>query len=122
MHLHACWDDNHDAFSLPASRCFTAVGLLSAGAKTRRPSPSSIAIMPFGGFTKSRKAASAGTSFVTSLVRVTVVSCGAFRVVRPNWTRQRNSRLVAVRRRLQTSATATPGFSAYASFPAFARH
>ena len=91
MYFHACRDDNHDAFSLPASCRFTAAGLLPAGAKTRRPSSSSIAILPSGGFTRSRKAASAGTSFAMPSLSATVASCGAFRAVRPNWTRQRNA-------------------------------
>src|SRR5947207_14242905 len=92
--LHACRDDDHDAFSLPASCRFTAAGLLPVGAKTRRPSSSSIAIIPSGGRTRSRKAASAGTSLAAPSAIATVASCSAFRAVRPNWTR--NSRSVAM--------------------------
>jgi hypothetical protein len=56
MHVHACPDDDHDAFLLASCR-FTSAGLLPSGAKTRRPSPSSmIAIIPSGGRTRSRKA------------------------------------------------------------------
>src|ERR1700730_11891171 len=96
MHLHACRKDDHDAFSLLANGRFTVAGSLPAGAKTRRPSSSSIAIIPSGGCTRSRRAASAGTSFVAPSASVTVASCGAFRAVRPNWTRQRTRRLVAM--------------------------
>jgi hypothetical protein len=49
-----------------------------AGAKTRRPSPTSIAIMPSGGRMRSGKAASAGTSFTAPSASATVPSCGAF--------------------------------------------
>jgi len=49
--------------------------------------------------------------FVAPSASATDASCGAFRAVRPNWTRQRNSRLVAMPWRRQTCATATPGFS-----------
>src|SRR5690349_2120508 len=61
VHLHACRNDDHDAFSLLASCRFTSAGLLPAGAKTRRPSSSSIVVIPSGGRTRSRNAASAGT-------------------------------------------------------------
>ncbi|MET4204733.1 hypothetical protein ABIB95_008781 [Bradyrhizobium sp. LA2.1] len=43
VHLHACRNDDHNAFSFSASCRFTSAGLLPAGAKTRRPSSSSIA-------------------------------------------------------------------------------
>ena len=66
---------------------------------------------PFGGRTRSRNVASAGTSFAAPSASATVASWDAFRAVRPNWTRQRNSRLVAMPWRRQTAATATPGFS-----------
>jgi hypothetical protein len=111
MHFYACRNDNHDAFSLLASCRFTSAGLLPAGAKTRRPSSSSIAIMPSGGRTRSRKAASAGGSFAAPSARATVASCGAFRAVSPNSTRQRKTMLVAMPWRRQICATLTPGFS-----------
>jgi hypothetical protein len=72
VHPHACRNDDHDAFSLLASCRFTSAGLLSAGAKTRRTSPTSIAIMPSGGSTRSRKTASAGSSFAAPAASATV--------------------------------------------------
>src|SRR5579864_1507737 len=111
VHLHARRNDDHDAFSFAASCRFTAAGLLPAGANTRRPSSSSIAVMPSGGRTRSRSAASAGSSSAAPSANVTVANCGAFRAVRPNSARQRNSMLVAMPWRRQTSATAIPGFS-----------
>lgn len=45
------------------------------------------------------------------IIPLVVTSRGAFRAVRPNWTRQRNSRLVAMPWRRRIAAAATPGFS-----------
>ena len=75
------------------------LGLLPVGAKARRPSSSSMAIIPSGGCTRSRNAASAGLSFVAPSASATLTSWGVFRAAKPNWTRQwRRSRRQSRRR------------------------
>lgn len=107
--------DDHDVFRLfedcLASCRFTSAGLLPAGAKTRRPSASSITVMPSGGRTRLRRATSVAGSFTVPSGSATVASYGALRALRPNSTRQRKIMLVAIPWRRQTCATLMSGVS-----------
>ena len=110
-HVHARRNDDHDAFSLPASCRFRSTGLLPPAQRHAvHPPVRSLSSRPAAARERAEQRAP-GTSFAAPSASATVASCGIFRAVRPNWTRQRKSRLVAMPWRRQTSATAAPGFS-----------
>jgi hypothetical protein len=87
MHLHACRDNDHDAFFLPGQLPLTSAAPLSAGANTRRPSSGSIVVIPSSGCTRFARRCERSHVIGRADRKRNVASCGAFRAaVRPNWT------------------------------------
>src|SRR5882724_5103986 len=63
VHLHACRNNHHFVVSRSATKRRTASGSLSSGAKTRRPSLSSTAVMPSAGHNGSCSTSGADDAF-----------------------------------------------------------
>jgi NAD(P)-dependent dehydrogenase (short-subunit alcohol dehydrogenase family) len=103
---------HYDLIKERAWTCWrTASGSLPSGAKTRRPSDNCTGVIPSGGRNRSCSTAGVDDPPVLPPGSVTVASFAAFLPAKPNWTRQRNTMLVTMPWRRQTSATLMPGCS-----------
>src|SRR5579863_7755094 len=107
VHFHARRNDQHEAISLLSTRARTASGSLPAGAKTRRPSGRSTAIIPSGGCTRSRRTRAA----VVSSASATGASFARFFGATSNCARQRNRSPVTIPCLRATPETVAPGCS-----------
>lgn len=81
------------------------------GRKDASPVGQLYRIIPSGGCNRSCSTAGPDDPPELPPGSVTVASFAAFLPVKPNWTRQRNTMLVTMRWRRQTSATLMPGCS-----------
>jgi len=119
VHLHAGRNDHHRAASRSKTCWRTASGSLPSGAKTRRPSDNCTGVIPSGACNRSCSTAGVDDPPMPALGSATVASFAAFLPAKPNWTRQRNTMLVTIPWRQQTTATLTPGCSASKTMASF---
>jgi hypothetical protein len=108
MHLHACWNDHHDAAPQSATCCWTASGSAPAGAKILRPSGRSTSVIPAGAMSRSYRTAAAEPFFPPFPVVLTSTSRAGFSLASPSCARHRKSMLGTMSWRRATDETVAP--------------
>src|SRR5271163_887749 len=111
MHFHPCRHDHHRASSRSATCRRTASGSAPDGAKTRRPSASSTAVIPSGGCNRSCSMRGVEAAPICPLASFTAASFALLFLPKPSSARHRNTTLATIPRRRATDDTVSPARS-----------